>query len=491
MNDFIHLLSTHFSNYQQLNENIFLEEEDLKLTFREAYQIIKALGKVLKEYVEHGDRVAIFLPRSAKSAIAIYSILYINAIYVPFNITDPTERITFLINNTDPKIIIGKGQKPIWAKDIIWFNIDEFNWLNYTNLEFQLDIQNAKSNLATILHTSGSTGTPKGVALSHKAMITFSDWAGTIFKINSSDIIANLAPFYFDLSVFDLYTSFRFGSKLIFIPQYLTLNPVEMTNWILQNGVTVWYTVPSMLAFLLNKGNISTLVKSNLRLILFAGEPISKQILLDLLEALPNVEFYNLYGPVETNVCCFWKVNHSLLKELDCIPIGLSACNDELKIDNDTKELMVKGPSLMSGYWIKNLIPHNGWYKTGDLVYTCETGDLVYKGRIDRMFKYKGFRIEPFEIENCLLLLPEIIEVSVCLVKDDIIACLVANNILAKEYIIKFLSKSIPHYMIPSKILFFSSLPKLSNGKIDLRKIQKILEQPNSNKESSGNFCEI
>ena len=336
MNDFIHLLSTRFSNYQQLNENIFLEEEDLKLTFREAYQIIKALGKILKEYVEHGDRVAIFLPRSAKSAIAIYSILYINAIYVPFNITDPTERITFLINNTDPKIIIGKGQKPIWAKDIIWFNIDEFNWLNYINLEFQLDIQNAKSNLATILHTSGSTGTPKGVALSHKAMITFSDWAGTIFKINSSDIIANLAPFYFDLSVFDLYTSFRFGSKLIFIPQYLTLNPVEMTNWILQNGVTVWYTVPSMLAFLLNKGNISTLVKSNLRLILFAGEPISKQILLDLLEALPNVEFYNLYGPVETNVCCFWKVNHSLLKELDCIPIGLSACNDELKIDNDT-----------------------------------------------------------------------------------------------------------------------------------------------------------
>ena len=478
MNDFIHLLSTHFSNDQQLNENIFLEEEGFKLTFKETRQIIKALGEILKEYVEYGDRVAIFLPRSAKAAVAIYSILYINAIYVPLNITDPTERITFIIDNTSPKVIIGKGQKPIWAKKLIWFNIDEFHWLNFTNLEFQLDMQKSEPNLATILHTSGSTGTPKGVALSHKAMITFSDWAGAAFKINNSDIIANLAPFYFDLSVFDLYTSFRFGSKLMFIPQELTLNPGEMTNWILQNNVTVWYTVPSVLAFLLNKGNISKLAKSNLRLILFAGEPISKQILLNLLESLPNVEFYNLYGPVETNVCCFWKVNRSLLKKLDCIPIGLSACNDELKIDNDTNELMVKGPSLMSGYWIKNLVPHKGWYNTGDLVYTCETGDLVYKGRKDRMFKYKGFRIEPFEIENCLLLLPEIIEALVCLVKDDIIACIVANNILPKEYVIKFLSKSIPHYMIPSKILFFSSLPKLSNGKIDLKKIQKILERP-------------
>ena len=102
-----------------------------------------------------------------------------------------------------------------------------------------------------------------------------------------------------------------------------------------------------MLAFLLKTTNIAKLTNSNLRLILFAGEPISKHVLLSLVETLPNIEFYNLYGPVESNVCCYWKVSYSTLKELDYVPIGFLACNNDLKVDDSTKELMVKGPSLM------------------------------------------------------------------------------------------------------------------------------------------------
>ena len=477
-----HLLSSQHLNYKKIQENIFLEEESLKLSFRETFQIINTLGNIFKIYITDGDRVAVFLPRSAESAIAIYSILYTNAIYVPLNTTDPTERITFILNNTNPKLIIGKGNKPDWAENFIWYDISQNDLHNASRSESKLHIRRAVLALATILHTSGSTGTPKGVALSHKAMIAFSDWAGTTFKINESDIIANLAPFYFDLSVFDLYTSFRFGSRLTFIPQHLTLNPVGMTDWLLSHKVTVWYTVPSVLAFLLNKGDIKKLNKSNLRLILFAGEPISKQILLNLLEVLPNVKFYNLYGPVETNVCCFWEVNYSLLKKLNYVPIGISACGDELKIDSSTNELMVQGPSLMSGYWEKGLKQHMGWYRTGDIVYTGEKDLLVYKGRQDRMFKYNGYRVEPFEIENRLLLLPDIIEASVCLIKDDIIACVSAQNIITREDLIKFLSKALPHYMIPSKILYFSTLPKLSNGKVDLIKLKIMLEESSYNK---------
>lgn len=477
MNNYAHLLDTssYNSNDSLIKRDIFLKEENLEFTFYKTLQIIDLLGKILKVYTSYGDRVAVFLPRGVQATLSIYTVLYIGAIYVPLNVTDPTERIIFLLSNTDPKLIIGKGPKPQWAENFVWFNIEEFNIEEYkfnSNDKFKLNIQK-KDALAVILHTSGSTGTPKGVALSHKAMIAFCDWAGTTFSVNNSDIIANLAPFYFDLSVFDLYTSFRCGSQLVFMPQYLTLNPLEMVNWLLRNKITIWYTVPSMLAFLLKKGNINKLTNSNLRLILFAGEQISKHVLLNLVEALPNTEFYNLYGPVETNVCCYWKVNHSKLKELDCIPIGFPACNDDLSVDDSTQELMVKGPSLMSGYWVKNLQPHIGWYKTGDLVSKCKTGELVYKGRMDRMFKYKGFRIEPYEIERILLSLPEVVQAVVCLINDDVTAYVVANTILSKEYLVNSLTKLLPHYMIPSKILFLNSLPKLSNGKIDLIRLEK------------------
>lgn len=465
-----HLLESYLYT-NGLTKNVFLKEEDVQHTFAETIQIISTLGKILKTHASYSDRIAIFLPRGIEAAISIYSVLYIGAIYVPLNIADPSERITFLLNNTNPKLIIGKGDRPQWAENFIWLNIEEYKLSNINN-EFKLNIPKA-STLAAILHTSGSTGTPKGVALSHKAMIAFCDWAGVTFSVNNLDVIANLAPFYFDLSVFDLYTSFRFGSQLIFMPQYLTINPSKMIDWLLQNKITIWYTVPSMLAFLLKTTNIAKLTSSNLRLILFAGEPISKHVLLSLVETLPNIEFYNLYGPVESNVCCYWKVSYSTLKELDYVPIGFVACNNDLKVDDSTKELMVKGPSLMSGYWIKNLHPHVGWYKTGDIVSKCKTGELIYKGRVDRMFKYKGFRIEPYEIEHILLSLPEVVETVVCLVKEEIVAYVVVKSIITKEYLINSLVKLLPNYMIPSKILFLNSIPKLSNGKIDLLGVQK------------------
>lgn len=466
-----HLLKQLSPSHGILQDDIFLQEEDLKLTFHKTIQLISGLGNIFSMYATKGDRIAVFLPRGVKAALSIYSILSIGAVYVPLNTSDPLKRLRFILNNANPKLIIGKGACPEWAKDLAWFNIDEYELQDPPN-KCQLDVQR-ESTLASILHTSGSTGTPKGVALTHKAMIAFCDWAGTTFSVNHSDVIANLAPFYFDLSVFDLFTSFRFWSKLIFMPQYLTLNPLGMSNWLLEKKITIWYTVPSMLAFLLEKGGVAKLKDSNLRLILFAGEPISKHVLLNLVESLPNTQFYNLYGPVETNVCCYWQVDHSKLKQLDYVPIGFPACNDALKINELTGELWVKGPSLMSGYWMNGLHPHVGWYKTGDIVSQEDTGELIYKGRIDRMFKYKGFRIEPYEIENILLSLPGVIEAVVALVESDIIAYIVAKVGITKNCIFDKLTESLPHYMIPSNILFLSSLPKLPNGKIDLVKVQE------------------
>ena len=469
MTKLIHLLTPVDGSFF-VKDKSFLEEGRLQFTFHQTMQMTSALGKLLQSYLSIGDRVALFLSRGLKATIAIYATLYIGAIYVPINTIGPIKRVLFLLANTAPKLIIGQGDKPPWAKDFIWLDIDSCGL--HTMRELWITPAQETEALAAILHTSGSTGNPKGVALSYRAIIAFCDWAGKTFSISHLDTIANLAPFCFDLSLFDLFTSFRFGSRLLFMPQHLTLHPLAMTDWLIANKVTIWYTVPTVLAFLLKRGNIEKLKYAHLRCILFAGEPIATYILLSLVTSLPNIAFYNLYGPLETNVCCYWKVDADILKRINQVPIGFPACNDRLKLDDSSGELWVEGPSLMSGYWINGLQSHKEWYRTGDLVDKLEDGSLVYKGRMDRMFKYKGFRIESYEIENSLLSIPEIEAAVVCLVEENIVACLVVKIDISSQELNKVLEASLPSYMIPSKILFFNVFPKLPNGKTDLLKVQ-------------------
>lgn len=465
----------------------FLIEEESTLSFEATCQKIYSLSKVLLSYqIDKGDRVALLLERGIEATIVIYSILSIGAVYVPLNKNDPTERLNFIITKTGTKLVIGKGIKPTNLQVKLWYkiNLDDFvcksNLLNFWNFI-------RYNEIACILYTSGSTGVPKLVALSHKAMIAFADWSGKIFNISHNDSIANLAPFSFDLSVFDLFTSLRFGSKLVFMPQSITMSPLLLSKWLQKNNITVWYTVPRILSFWANKGNLKNFKNYlKLRLIMFAGEVFPTVDLFKLVNLLPKVDFYNLYGPVETNVCSFWPVDLNRVKTLEPIPIGFPACNNELIIDNVNNELLVKGPTLMLGYWDNHLKKHEGWHRTGDCVEINEKGEYLYKGRKDRMFKYFGYRIEPEEIEAAFIGVPQVKEcVVLCVNKGTqqlLVACIVFFQELKKSELVQKIKDLIPSYMIPTHFIKFKKMPSLINGKKDFKKIEVLVLNKIQNK---------
>ena len=277
--------------------------------------------------------------------------------------------------------------------------------------------------LAAILYTSGSTGAPKGVALSHRALRNFADWAAYTFNISRCDRIASLAPFHFDLSVFDLFSSLSCGAAVHFVPAGLTLSPSRLTAWLCEQRISIFYTVPSLLSFIALKGSLTTTPLPDLKTVLFAGEVFPTPQLKKLCELLPTVDFYNLYGPTETNVCCYWPVDRERLQTDRPIPIGYPACGAVLKIDAETGELLVQSANNLSGYWHQGkliaALSTDNTYHTGDKVSLNERGEYCYHGRLDRMLKCSGYRVEPAEIEAVLSQFPEVTSCAVIGITDS------------------------------------------------------------------------
>ena len=463
--------------FNTLNNDTLLAlvDEQQSLTYAQFKQRVQQLAGVLQQQ-PNTQRVAIALDRGIDAAIAIFAVLYSGMTYVPLDIKNPLSRLQFIVNDADVQQVIGQGDKPKWISSL-WIDSHQ------TDKSFNANFIHVDSEqLAAILYTSGSTGTPKGVALSHRAMANFSQWAAKTFKLNSDDNIASLAPFHFDLSVFDLFSSLSTGATLYFVPAPLTLSPSRLTTWLSEQAISVFYTVPSLLSFVALKGNLKETPLNHLRYLLFAGEVFPTTRLIKLADYLPKVKLFNLYGPTETNVCCYWQVDRNRLNSQENIPIGISAANSTLKIHPETQELFVKSANNLSGYWQKGQLIDNvmddSWYATGDKVSINRHNEYCYQGRLDRMLKCSGYRVEPAEIEAIINRLSSV-EIAAVIGREDstygqrpvIFVVLTKNNQL--KQLMPLIKNYLPVYMQPSKVIVKNKLPLLSNGKIDYQALGK------------------
>jgi acyl-coenzyme A synthetase/AMP-(fatty) acid ligase len=311
------------------------------------------------------------------------------------------------------------------------------------------------------------------------------------------DRLSNHAPLHFDLSVFDVYNAIAAGATVYLVTEEIALFPTTLQKFIETHQITVWYSVPSALVLLLLHADLKAEKVPHLRTILFAGEVFPMKYLKQLAELLPAVELQNLYGPTETNVCTYYKVDRERLPSMDKLPIGIACENTEVFAVNDqdqivtqpgeSGELYVRGPAVTYGYWgdqektkkmvVPNRFQHNfeeKMYRTGDLVTLAEDGNYYFVGRRDSMIKSRGYRIELGEIESALLSHPAVREAAAIAVPDEvvgnrikaIVAAHTADSVQAAE-LQQHCGTRIPKYMIPEFIEFRDSLPKTSTGKVD------------------------
>src|SRR5690606_26008199 len=149
---------------------------------------------------------------------------------------------------------------------------------------------------------------PKGVMLSHRNALAFVEWAANAIELGAADRVASVAPFHFDLSVFDIWSSLSRGASVVVVDEVSVVNGRRMLDLIHDRAISVWYSVPSALVLMLEAGGLAERGAPSLRAVYFAGEVFPIRQLRRTMAALPGALFWNLFGPTETNVCTAYRL---------------------------------------------------------------------------------------------------------------------------------------------------------------------------------------
>ncbi|HEY6291071.1 MAG TPA: amino acid adenylation domain-containing protein [Terriglobia bacterium] len=493
------------------------------LTYRELEERSNQLAHLLRERgLRKGDRVGLFFPKAVESVAAMFGILKAGGVYVALDPGAPAQRIEYIIQNCGMRGLITTPEK-----------LAELDPQQIPSVEFAMladekaaaapnripwsalagfpashppePLQPTTLDLAYIIYTSGSTGRPKGVMLTHQNALTFVEWCAGEFHVTHEDRLSNHAPLHFDLSVFDVYNAIEAGACTYMIPEDVQLFPASLARFIATREISIWYSVPSALVFLMLHGRLSSVDLSKLRVVLFAGEVFPMKYLRQLAGIAPHAALYNLYGPTETNVCTYYKVDRPALAFLERLPIGRACLNTEVfAVDDQDRviiepgregELYVRGPAVTPGYWgdpektHKMVVPNRFQphyeekvYRTGDVVRLRADGDYDFFGRRDSQIKSRGYRIELGEIEAVLLAHTAVREAAVVAVPDEEVGARLRGYVstnngarLTVAQLTEHCASKLPQYMIPERIELCENLPKTSTGKIDRVKLAAAL----------------
>lgn len=319
---------------------------------------------------------------------------------------------------------------------------------------------------ALVLFTSGSSGEPKGIPLSLANIDYFLGWSSRLLGLGSGDVVANLAPLGFDLSILDVLGAWRAGATVELFQAEAAYDPAGLAARLAREFTGV-YATPSLLMRLEDRGGLSTkLADGRLKRVVYAGEAYPPGELKKLLRG--GLDVYNFYGPTETNVCAFHRVARRDLGR-PAIPIGGPPAGTTLSIVDG--ELEVRGPGVMRGYLAG--APCRGRFRTGDRAARDEKGRLVFLGRRDRQVKFRGRRVEPEEIEAVLNALPGVRRVFVELRGDAFVAHLESARPVGLAAAKARLAGELPPHMTVGRLVLYpGGLPLTARGKVDSGKLR-------------------
>lgn len=462
--------------------------------------------------VRKGQVVAIFNDKSVLGFCLMLACLKSGVIYTNLDFSSPPERLRKILDTCRP-VMVFHGGHCVELVEEIKVQFPELPLVGYQEVAFQQGLFRFSAlppssmpaihggDAAYLMFTSGSTGFPKGAVMSHDNLLHFIQWGQATFQIRPDDVFSNVNPIYFDNSVFDFYSALFSGACLVPLDHNDIKGPGRIVQIIDELRCTIWFSVPSLLVYLLVTKALGPSHFHSVRTIIFGGEGFPKSKLKQLFDRYGRrAQLVNVYGPTEcTCICSSYPITEKDFNNMqELAPLGNIAPNfgyEILPLDGSTDfgELALSGPCVGQGYYndpartaaafVPN--PEKGYheilYKTGDLVQRDIQGLLHFKGRADNQIKHMGYRIELEEVEAAFNSLPYVNENGAVYQKISPelgqIVVFLSVNVSGIEpcQILEAVRQILPSYMVPKKLFIIEHLPKNKNGKVDRGQLRQLL----------------
>lgn len=479
------------------NENAIVTSQ-CKISYQELFDRSNQLAHRLRKMgASPNQLIAVVMEKGWEQIVAVMGILISGAAYVPIDPRLPQERLLYLLENSEAKIVLTQSRLTenlayIQSKNIQYLCLDT-DELAQESKEPLSSVQTS-DDLAYVIYTSGSTGLPKGVTIAHHSVTNVVVYTNQYFCVTSEDKILALTALNHDMSVYDIFGILAAGGTIV-IPDVASIkDPVHWVDLMCQENITIWNSVPAMMEMLLEYvGNRSELLPQYLRWAFLGGDWISVTLPNRLQALIKNVRVVSVGGPTETTLWNIWYPVESVDPTWKSIPYGKPIANTKYYVLNEVLndcptwvpgELCCGGIGLAKGYWgneektFASFITHprtgERIYRTGDLGRFLPDGTIEFLGRVDFQIKIRGHRIEAGEIEAALTQHPAIKAAVVNATvnqksQEHLIAYVVPNSKLALtiEELRNFLGNKLPEYMIPYTFIFLENLPLSANGKVD------------------------
>ncbi len=435
--------------------------------------------------------VGILVERSLDMLVGLLGILKAGGAYVPLDPAYPTERIAFMLEDSEVAVLLTQHHLLETVPDsrarVVVLDAD---WHEIANKEAKNPTYTGgPENLAYVIYTSGSTGKPKGVQIPHRAVVNFLISMSQTPRMTAADRLLSVTTLSFDIAGLEIYLPLIVGASVEIVSREVSSDGYQLLAKLASSGATVMQATPVTWRMLIEAGWKGT---PNLK-ILCGGEAISRKLATQLLQRAGSV--WNMYGPTETTI---WSTCSRIASEHEPIVIGRPIANTDIFILDEflqpvpigvAGELHIGGDGLARGYFRRPELtaekfiaspfaqnPTARLYKTGDLARYRPNGDIECLGRIDHQVKLRGFRIELGDIESALRQHRGIND-TVVVAQEDTPGDkrLVAYFVPSQEppatvsELRDFLKEKLPEYMVPSAFVALEAMPLTPNGKVNRR----------------------
>ncbi|MFD0305218.1 amino acid adenylation domain-containing protein [Streptomyces sp. NPDC127119] len=477
-----------------------------ELSYAELYRRARAAASRLRaDGVGRDELVGLVMARGPEQIVGIMATLLAGAAYLPVDADLPARRQQELLDHGEVRCVLTNSgwSDPSGRRTVR--KLDCGTELDSTGSDAWPEPGPADGahpdDLAYVLPTSGTTGAPKGVMVSHRSVANVVADCTRRFGIGPRDRLFAISAFSFDLSVYDVFGALSVGAAVVLPDQDKAADPAHWLEMCARCGVTVWNSVPQIVALLHEQALADGLsALTDLRLVMTSGDRVPQELPAALRASLPDLDVVSLGGPTETTV---WNIVHPIGPDEDgsrSIPYGRPNDNNKAYVlDEDgldlpdwvAGEIFASGTGLARGYWKNEQATDEKFffdrrrgvrlYRTGDLGRYLPSGEIDILGRADFQIKVNGYRIEAGEVETRLVALPGVRQAVVVRQPASRGDRLVAHVVPSEQdqpvpdgerrrradALRTALRDQLPEYMIPSAVVWHDSLPLTVNGKVD------------------------